>query len=414
MATSWSGMAGRWFPVAGDHDLPNAVRTRGAFLPDPLPSEVVLEPSTQRHLGDAQEMLGRLDSGFMLLPNRADLTSFSQRLEVRYSAALDGVFTSSREASALDLPGAATPQVDERLAPYLTANDRAVAAARTGRPLDPALLGRLSRIQTGRPPEGPAPWRTDPAWLGGTRPQDAFLVTAPPGPELRVAVEQWCAWVDAQCDMQLIAKLAMGYLELTMLAPFPGSGHLSRLFFTYELMRSRVLHEPVLPVSAWLRQHSARQDALVRDLVKGAPLDAWMVFVAEWITATCRQQLVRIAEINEIHQQMLDTVTRKTAIVRLVDALIANPVMNLNKIAEICDVRPHHGASLARRLQEAGLAEIMDVKTEEQDFSGRSRNRVVIAPRIARLLGLVPPRSPADPPGREAGPPRQRGRRAVP
>src|ERR1044071_9405032 len=101
-----SGLPGRWFPpgaLPGLPDaLPTALRERGAFLPDPLPSEVTLHNATWTAASAAQEMLGRLDVSVQEFPRAARWVRQAILREIHASAPLDDVMVPRREALVLD------------------------------------------------------------------------------------------------------------------------------------------------------------------------------------------------------------------------------------------------------------------------------------------------------------------------
>jgi Fic family protein/DNA-binding MarR family transcriptional regulator len=362
------------------------VVAEGAFLPDPLRSEVALRQETYRLAADAQEALGRLDMGIRRVPNLSRWVRHALRAEARSSAAFDGVVTLPQEVYVAGLPGA--PAVDARLDRYLRACTIAVDAARGGRPIDVALLGRLSAVVSGTSQDA-EPWRTVPGWVGGPRSEDAYLVAAPPGPELQVATEQWCSWVEEQREMPLLVKITLAYFQFSVLSPFPGAAHLARLVITYELLRSGALAEPALPISAWMRRHHQMLPKLVRGVVDRKDFDALVTFLATGVRETCEAEIARITTACETYAGLVAQFSRKTAMVHVLEALVADPAMDLQEIAETCDVTPTHAATLARQLEKAEIVQVLDSKTLEQRAKDNSYRKVIqLTPRIKQLLSL--------------------------
>lgn len=393
MPSRRSGTPGREFPVVGLDDLPRSIRTKGAFVPPRLPrvSQLTLRLSTCRHLAEAQEALGRLDAASLRLPSRAGLVRLTRHRDARASAAMDGIFVSTRAALAADLPGSVTPEVDERLLPYLDVAEEATAAMRDHRPIDLALLGQLTSIMAGAPVSGVVPWRRQPGWLGGPDPRDAYLITTPPGATLRTRTNQWCDWIARDHEMPLVAKGALAHFQFTVLAPFIGSAHLARVYLTMEILRSGVLGDAVLPISAWLRRKHREYARHLRGVVDRGDLDAWMTFMATVIRLACEQQIHLITELERVHERMRRKFKRLDAMERLLDGLIGYPVINNAQIASLCDVSPGYAQTLARRLQNAGIAEVLDTKTFEYHPDDNSYGKVIFCPEIVRLLSVDQP-----------------------
>ncbi len=63
-----------------------------AFVPAPLPHELVLEQRTYKLLSEADRALGRLDANVQLLPNPTLLVRPSLTKEAVATSALEGTF----------------------------------------------------------------------------------------------------------------------------------------------------------------------------------------------------------------------------------------------------------------------------------------------------------------------------------
>lgn len=363
----------------------------GAFLPDPLPTEVELRQDSYRVAADAQEALGRLDMAARQAPNPARWVRHALRAEARAWAAFDGVVTLPQEAYVLSLPGG--PPVDVRLERYMRACTIAVENAKRGRPIDVALLTRVSMAVSGTSCEE-AMWRTGHGWLGGPRPADAFLGVTPPGPELLVATEQWCSWLEEQGEMPLLVKSALAFFQYCVLSPFPAATHMARFVLIYEALRVEALGEPALPISVWVRQHHRILPELIRGVVDRRDFDALVVFFATGVRETCEAMIARVEAARRAYTELADRVSRKTAVLRVIEALVADPAMNLQEIAEVAEVTATHAATLARQLETDGIVRILDSRTLEHHAEDNPYRKVIhLDPKIMRLLspyGLPP------------------------
>jgi hypothetical protein len=381
---------GRWVhPV--DEDLPKSLRGRAALVPDLLGEDIVLRRATWRDLTDAQEWVGRLDAVAARLPHRKELGEMTQRLDGRSSAELDETVASAREALTTGLRGSITPDADENLKRHQQLYFQGATAMRAGRPWDEVLLGRLSAIATGSAFDGEMSWRQSSAWLGGPNLSDAYLIAAPPGSEMRELTGEWCRWMNTAGEWPAVAKSIVGQLQLMALAPVAASAAVARLVPAFELLRSGRLRVPVLSLSNWLSQRADEVPAMVRGVFDRGEIDAWMSFVAEGVQIACARQVELIMRLDKMCDTMLRRVWRKTAIVKLVEALITHPVINVIEIADICGVSSGRATVLARQLQEHGLAKVLHPKTLESQPDDNSHGKVIVATGIVRLLGLLQP-----------------------
>jgi ADP-ribosylglycohydrolase/Fic family protein len=363
-----SGTPGRWFPIPDHAEFPRSLRTDGAFLPAPLPAEVSLRPSTYRLLAEAQEALGRLDEAAGQLPDRTALLRATQLRELRATANQGGGDASLQDVLLLDLPDSPRPTVNDTVRRYLRADDTAVAALHAGAPLDVALLAELSAILTGTESHNGPPWREELSWLGGPNPSSAYLIAAPPGPDLMAATEQWSHWVNSQPEMPLVAKIALGHYQLALLAPFTDGGLLARRYITLELIHSNTLRDPILPIASWLRQHDEEYGARLRGVVNHGNLDAWVSFIATGIHTSCHQQIQLIGRLERLLDEQLSRFRHESTIQRAVSGLIGHPITTTRQVAELHDISPHIATDLLARLRDAGLVISLDKQAHTDVF----------------------------------------------
>lgn len=176
---------------------------------------------------------------------------------------------------------------------------------------------------------------------------------------MRESTREWCRWMNSEREWAAVPKVILGQLHFTALAPVPGSAALARLVPALELLRAGKLHVPALPLSSWLCQRADELPTAVRGVFDRGEIDAWMTFMATGIQTTCARQIELITRLDKVcDTTMLRKVWKKTAIVKLVEALISQPVINVIHIASICDVSSRRAKVLAKQLQEAGLAKV--------------------------------------------------------
>lgn len=387
---------GRWFLAEGIADLPARLRQEGAFLPRPLPSMVRLRPRTYRILAEAEQAIGRLDEAAARLPNRAGLVRLAQLRDVHGSGELGGVFAALRELLLADLPGSVgAPAVDLNLRRYLRANDAAVDWVRAGGSINLALLGQLASILDGTSDtlgviDGDevteVTWRTWPGWLGGPDPRDAYLLTVPPGAELQTSGMQWSAWVDSGCEAPLLARVALGHYQLSVLSPVAHADHLSRLYITLALIREGALRDPLLPVSEWLSRHRDEYRDHILGMVHNGDLDGFLMFFASGIAELCRGQLRFISRAERISEEHLGRLGRRMdGIVRVTRDLAATPLTTNLQIAQRCGITVQQAASLTKQLQRIGVV---------QSLNGRNHPQIFTVPDVMNLFELNYPTPP--------------------
>jgi hypothetical protein len=357
---------------------------------------VRLQPQTYRILAEAEQAIGRLDEAAARLPNRAGLVRLAQLRDVHGSGELGGVFAALRELLLADLPGAVgQPAVDLNLRRYLRANDEAVTWVRAGGSLNLALLSQLGAIVDGSLEslgfiEGDdvteVNWRTWPGWLGGPEPRDAYLLTVPPGAELQTSGMQWSAWVDSGCEAPLLARVALGHYQLSVLSPVAHADHLSRLYITLALIREGALRDPLLPVSEWLSRHRDEYRDRILDMVHKGDLDGFLVFFASGIAALCHSQLRFIEHAERISEEHLGKLgKRMDGIVRVTRDLAATPLTTNLQISQRNGITVQQAAALTKQLVRLGVIRSMN---------GRNYPQVFTVPEVMNLFELSYPTPP--------------------
>lgn len=212
--------------------------------------------------------------------------------------------------------------------------------------------------------------------------------------DLRRDTRAWSAWTAESLGMLVVEKVAAGYFYLATLAPFPRSSHLAREYISMELIRSGVLSEPILPISRWLRKTQDQHADVVLGMAVRQDMDALVRYIAGGVIDICDQQITLLARLNNACDEMMDRAVKKTAVVRLITALVTTPLLDMKKIASICEISDVYARRLARELQNAGIVEILDGVTLEPQTEGSVYGKVISASQIMRALGVLQPHSP--------------------
>ncbi|WP_409495704.1 Fic family protein [Amycolatopsis sp. cmx-11-12] len=382
---------GKWVPVAEEGDIPEAIRREGAWVPRPLPSDVVLATSTHRVLARAEQALGRLDEAAERLPDRQYLVHYTMLREAQSSAALEDASVSLKDVLLAKLPGAKPvpePEV-EAITRYLDASQRAFDTVRAGGDIDLPLLGGISR-QLDPVPSPPGEesvfWRERTSWISA-RDGSAVVAHTPPGPHLQATAQQWQEWVRADHDMPLVAKVAIGHPQLELIHPFAGgNGYVARLYVSLELVRAGVLRDQILPLSRWLDRYRDEYYRQLRSVVDTGSFEEFMVFFAEGVHKLCTEQIHLIKRMEKLRSEHLDAVPGTGNARRVASELIGMPVTNHHLIADRFGISIKGANDVATKLERAGLLTVKD---------NAKYNKIYIAHDVLELLSSIDPVPPA-------------------
>lgn len=396
VSTRRPGVSGHWIPAEGIEKLPPHILEEGAFRPAPLREDVKLENSTNKAAAHAERALGGLDEAAARLPNRGTLVRVTQLREASSSLDLEGLFFALPEIMAMDLPDVdQEARVDQRVLLLRRADDDAAEEIRRGEGIGRTLLGRTARTLAGvsmreSPGDGDlmeqVPWRTAPAWLGGPRAEDAYLLSTPPGPELRAGVAEFVTWLEADSDLPLVARLALAHYQLTVLQPVLHSEHLARLLIPLGFIREGALRDQSLAPSLWFSRANEDYRRQIRAVVDRGDVDSWVTFFADGVRRLCESQVELVHRLQKIRDEQLSKLNqRNDGLARLVDALIGNPVFNTELAVNLSGLTVRQVHSLVKRLEQAQLVRKLD-----RTRLVRKKNQQVVreVPDVVKAIGM--------------------------
>jgi Fic family protein len=377
---------GEVVPISGFDQRTGDEYHHWAYVPSPLPQEVVLTSGTWTGVARAEAALARLDEASRQLPEPSLLRRPALRREAQSTSALEGTYAPIEDVL--------VPDVEERetLPLELRENLNYVVAAEEGfrwvadRPLTRSLIGELQRLLVhGTPGEhgdtGGLRDRQVVIGAPGSRVVDARFVPPPPGDQLQGGVDQWLEWVGTPpAELPPVVRAALAHYQFETLHPFSdGNGRIGRLLIVLQLMRDNVLAEPILVVSPWFEaRRQDYQDGLL-DLTVSGDWDAWVGFFARGVAAGAEATRRTIEDLLEWRDHAIARVREAGSsgvAERVAGELIGAPALTAGQVAQRHGVS-HQGAMNAlRRLGTLGLV-------EEAQRRGR---RVFVSPAVVEIL----------------------------
>jgi Fic family protein len=277
------GMTGR-YQIAGGG--PEPVR---AFVPHPLPPAPPLDLSGHRSglVDMAHVACGRLDGVSLLLPD-PDLFLYSYvRREAVLSSQIEGTQSSLSDLLLFELdeaPGVPFDDVVE-VSDYVAALEHGLARLRGGFPLSGRLLCEVHArlLARGRGADKrPGEFRSSQNWIGGTRPGTAHFVPPPPAalPECITNLERF---LHASSDgISPLLRAGLAHVQFETIHPFlDGNGRVGRLLIVLMLAEAKLLTQPLLYVSLFLKRHRSEYYRLLDAVRHEGDWEAWIEFFLE-------------------------------------------------------------------------------------------------------------------------------------
>ena len=226
-----------------------------AFIPDPLPPELVWTPRLVAVLSDADRAIGQLAGEGRRLPNPHLLIRPFIRREAVLSSRIEGTQATLGEVLAAEAGATERSPVDLReVANYVDALEYGIGrldtlplSLRLGRELHARLL---RQVRGGH--ATPGEFRRSQNWIG---PPGCTLATAsylpPPPAEMMGALGAWEDFLH-QSTLPPLVQIALAHYQFEAIHPFlDGNGRVGRLLITLFLVERAILPAPLLYLSAF-------------------------------------------------------------------------------------------------------------------------------------------------------------------
>ncbi len=360
-----------------------------AFIPKPLPPRppLLIEGELRERLDRALIALGRLDSVTTLLPDTHLFLYTYVRKEAVLSSQIEGTKSTLSDLllfEANEAPGVPMDDVEE-VSSYASALEHGLSRIRAGFPLSNRLIREIHEIllSHGRGSDkDPGHFRRTQNWLGGSRPGNALYVPPPPGDVAQCMgqLEQWLH--DKPERSSPLIKAALSHVQFETIHPFlDGNGRVGRLLVTLLLCVEQILHEPLLYLSLYLKQHrDAYYDHLTRVRVDG-DWEAWLGFFATGVEETAGGAVSTVQRLVTLFKEDRESIARlgriSSSAMRVHHALQERPVDTPTRIAERSGLTAPTVNTVLQSLADAGIV---------RELTGRRRGKVFSYARYLSVL----------------------------
>lgn len=360
-----------------------------AFIPAPLPPvpPLALEGRLPAALEAAGTALGRLDGVSALLPDKSLFLYSYVRKEAVLSSQIEGTQSSLTDLLLFeldDVPGVPLDDVVE-VSNYVAAMDLGLSMLRDGLPLSIRLIREIHRalLSRGRgSSKEPGEFRRSQNWIGGSRPGNAAFV---PPPHLMVqdCMGQLERFVHAtDDDLPVLLRAGLAHVQFETIHPFlDGNGRVGRLLITLLLCHAQVLHEPLLYLSLYLKEHRAEYYRLLDLVRREGDWESWLEFFLEAVRVTADAAVdsaQRLAATFRADRARIEAVGKRMgSALRVHEAIKERPIRSLSEIRTATGLSFPAAATAMSLLQELGIA---------RELTGRRRNRLFVYDQYLSVL----------------------------
>jgi Fic family protein len=347
-----------------------------AFVPAPLPPIPPLEliGTVRAALDQALLALGRLDGAAAALPDAHLLLYTYVRKEAVLSSQIEGTQSTLDDLLTHELgeaPGVPVEDVAE-VSRYVEAMNHGLRRLQTNFPLSNRLLREMHGIllADGRGAEKtPGEFRRSQNWIGGSRPGNAAFVPPPPQ-DVDGCMGDLERFLHS--DTPPLVKAALAHVQFETIHPFlDGNGRIGRLLITLLLCHDRVLREPLLYSSLYLKQHRQQYYAELNAVRESGDFEHWLEFFATAIRVSAEQATMTGQRIFTVFRedriQLRELGRQAPAALLIQEALQSRPLATIAALAKSTGLTTPTVTQALRALEQLNIV---------RETTGRARGRI--------------------------------------
>ena len=255
------------------------------------------------------------------------------------------------------------------------------------RPVRVGAIGGLAAVQ--RHPQGshrrlldgargagkqPGELRRSQNWIGGTRPGNALFVPPPPErvAELLADLERFIH--DTATDLPPMVKVALIHAQFETIHPFlDGNGRIGRLLITALFEYWGVLSEPLLYVSAYLKQHQAEYYRRLSAIRTDGDWESWATFFLEGVASAAADAEKNIIEVASLlasdRKRLLQSLKAGPTSYRLFELLPVMPRFTIEHVRQQLGTSFPTATAAVKVLVDLGIAVEMTGQKKNRSYS---------------------------------------------
>ena len=220
----------------------------------------------------------------------------------------------------------------------------------------------------------PGELRRSQNWIGGTRPGNAVFV---PPPAERVAellgqVERFIH--DATTDLPPLVKIALVHAQFETIHPFlDGNGRIGRLLIAALLEHWRLLPEPLMYLSGYLKQHQMEYYRRLSTIRTEGDWESWVSFFLEGVAtaaADAERNIIAVASlVTSDRRRLLESAKAGPASYRLFEMLPMMPRFTIERVRQKLETTFPTANAAVKVLEELGIVTEMTGQKKNRSYS---------------------------------------------
>ncbi|MCA9001257.1 MAG: Fic family protein [Planctomycetes bacterium] len=314
-----------------------------AFIPLPLPPKdpCLALDGLRAPLTRAEEALQRLDLAGDMIPSMDWFLYAFVRKEAVLSSQIEGTQSTLMDLLESEVHEGTPEDPDlQEVCAYLAAQEHGWRELERGDGL-PICMRLLSEIhgkllQSSRgSTKQPGEIRRTQNWLGGTRPGNASFVPAPPD-QLPGLLGEFEHAIHGPSDLPALIRIGLLHVQFETLHPYlDGNGRLGRLLITLLLREWKLLSQPLLYMSLYLKTHQQEFYRRLHTVRSEGDWESWLQFFLEGVAETAQNAADTAKSLHNVVSNCRKALQARPDVtvlsLRLFELLPAHPILNTNR-----------------------------------------------------------------------------------
>jgi len=365
-----------------------------AFVPAPLPPEVLYDEALAILLSQADAALSELSGLGRYLPNPDLLIRPYINREAVASSRIEGTQAGLADLLLDEVEPRRTPSDSDvkEVANYVSALNHGI-----GRLGELPLSGRLiteMHAQLMRGVRGgqqtPGEFRRSQNWIGppGCTLANATYAPPPHHPEMHECLKHWENFMHVRGTMPELVQCALIHEHFEAIHPFlDGNGRIGRLLITLFLIERGRLSKPLLYLSSYIERTRNDYYALLQRIRTHGEWSEWLRYFLTAVRETARSAIEQSQALLRLREESRPRLGKNHRALALLDELFINPYVSIARASERLGVAAPTAAKTIAILESSGLL---------TEITGRDWGRLWVASPILRAVETTPRQSSGD------------------
>ena len=330
-----------------------------AFVPQPVPRELPLDPETVLRLSEADAALGRLAGAGRVLPDPHLLVNAYITREAVSSSRIEGTQASVTDVFDAAVSGETKRDDIREVRNYVDALEHGIRRLDGGFPISLRLIREMHEVLV-RGVRGqertPGEFRRSQNWIASpdNRPSTARFVP-PPVHEMWSALDDWEKYLhDESPRLPLLVRCALLHYQFETIHPFlDGNGRLGRLFIVLYLKERGRLPAPLLYLSSYFDQRKSDYYDRLQYLRERGEITEWLHFFLDGVAVQATDAVDRaelLWDLRETYRARLRGGRSRAS--EVVDLLFGSPILTVRYVQQQLSVSQPGASNLLRLLAE--------------------------------------------------------------